>query len=265
METITSPQNQYLKFLRKLYKTKNRKQKNLFILEGKNIIEEALNQSVDFKYIFMTPEFYENTDLDFEDGNFNSIKVKYVEKDLLRKIADTVSPQGIIAIVKKPEYNFEQLKNKNDLLILDQIQDPGNMGTLIRTAVAAGMDGIIALKGCVDIYNLKVIRATMGTIFAFPILTRVDLKDLKQLYQKNKFNLISADSSQGNSYSNVEYKRPLMLVIGNEGRGVRDEIIELSDRLVKIPIFGEIDSLNAAIAGGIIIYKSIENKGSHSR
>ncbi len=258
MEIINSSQNQYLKYLKKLYKTRKRKKENVFILEGKNIIEEACNLDMDFEYIFMTPEFHENNKLDIKDFSADQINIKYIEKKLLEKIADTVSPQGIIAIVKKPEYKFEEFKNTRNLLILDQIQDPGNMGTLIRTAVAAGMDGIIALKGCVDIYNLKVIRATMGTIFALPILTRIDLQQFKNLYQKNNFNLITAESSRGEIYSEVEYKKPLMIVIGNEARGVRSEIIDLSDRLVKIPVFGDIDSLNAAIAGGIILYKSVE-------
>ncbi len=260
-EVISSLNNDSIKYLKKLYKTRKRKQENKFILEGARIIEEATKAGVDFDQIFMTPQFKENNKFaDIKIINYENTNMKCVERSILEDIADTVSPQGIIAIVNKPEYQFEKIKNRNKLLVLDQVQDPGNMGTLIRTAVASGMDGILALKGCVDIYNLKVIRATMGAIFNIPVLTRMDLDQFIKISNTYNYNIISSDSENGKLYNKIDYNEPFMIVIGNEGRGIRSEIISLSDKIVKIPIIGDIDSLNAAVAGGIILYKSVEDE-----
>ena len=249
MNPISSTKNDDIKYLKKLYKTRKRKQRGKFVLEGARIINEAYKADADLEKIFMTPD-YNKDKLNFD---LSQIDVKYVEKNLLEKIADTVSPQGIIAVVNEFQYRLNNFSEKRSILVLDRIQDPGNMGTLIRTAVAAGIEGIIALKGCVDIYNLKVIRSTMGAIFKLPILAKVDFNHFHQIYNNN-FNLITADLSGEYFHHELQYEEPLMLVVGNEANGVRSQILKLSDYIVKIPIIGEIDSLNAAIAGGIILF-----------
>ncbi|MFW5998174.1 MAG: TrmH family RNA methyltransferase [Bacillota bacterium] len=250
MDIINSDSNTYIKYLKKLYNTRQRKKEGMFILEGTRIIEEAAKSGIKFEYLYITPEYKtENLDIDL-----NNLEIKYVEKNLLEDIASTVTPQGIIAVVNKPDYNFSKLNNKNCILVLDRVQDPGNMGTLIRTAVAAGIDGIIALKGCVDIYNLKVIRATMGAIFNIPLLTRIDIEKFLDIYQNNKFTLIATDINGNNIYEKDKYPEPVFLVIGNEAEGIRNEILDVADQILKIPILGQIDSLNAGITGGIIMY-----------
>ncbi|MFW5988397.1 MAG: TrmH family RNA methyltransferase [bacterium] len=258
MTVISSSKNSDIRYLKKLYQSRKRKQENKFILEGKRIVLTALNKDVEFDIIFVTPDFLEKNP-EFKDKELlKNIDIKSVKEGLLSEIADTVSPQGIIAIVKKPDYSFDKIEDTDKIVVLDRIQDPGNMGTLIRTAVAAGMESIIALKGCVDIYNLKVLRATMGAIFAIPILTRIEADKYIELYKKRDYNLIASDASRGDYYYTIEYKEPFMIVIGNEAKGVREDLINISDTTVKIPIIGEIDSLNAAIAGGIIFYRAIE-------
>lgn len=150
------------------------------------------------------------------------------------------------------------LKKETDfIVVLDRIQDPGNMGTIIRTADAAGAQSIILLKGCVDIYNPKVIRSTMGSIFDMNIVNCVD-EDLDIIKNKG-FNIVSSYLNTNNYYNSVDYGEKVALIIGNEGNGIKDEIIDKSDILVKIPIYGKAESLNAAMASGILMYE-IKNK-----
>ncbi|MFP4016371.1 MAG: TrmH family RNA methyltransferase [Halanaerobiales bacterium] len=268
IEIISSEQNSRVKLLRKLYNKKKRRQKGKFVLEGYRITDEALNAEADFDYLFMSPDFYrseegQNLEKDFLKSN-NKNDLVIVEEKLLSSIADTESPQGVIAVVNEPEFEMKDIflegKEMNSLLLLDRIQDPGNMGTIIRTAVAAGIDGIIILKGSVDIYNLKVLRATMGAIFSIPVIKDVELDELFESINSSRkdYRIVSADLSGDLYYHQLAYDYPFIIAIGNEANGLQDQIIENSDYLIKIPILGGIDSLNAAIATGIIVYKAVE-------
>ncbi len=255
-DIISSLKNDKVKYLRKLYNSQKRKREGKYILEGLRLVEEAIKAGAMFKMIFMTPEFESSIQGQVFRKNLSDVDIYYIDSNLVEKLADTVSPQGIIAIVDEPTYNNNNfLKNTDYILVLDRIQDPGNMGALIRTAVAAGVDRVIALKGCVDIYNLKVLRATAGAIFRLPIMSKVESGDLKDIKEKDNFKLISTDISGDNYYHQLNYEFPLMLVIGNEANGVQSDILDISDYKVKIPLIGEIESLNAAVAGGIILYQ----------
>ena len=228
------------------------------MLEGYRLIDEALKIGADFDFLFMTPEF-KKTDKGQRIANSLSrdVNLKLISDKLLEDIADTVNPQGITAVVEEIDYDLDSFQKKsNNILIMDRVQDPGNVGTLIRTAAAAGFDGIITLKGSVDIYNLKVLRATMGAIFSIPIIDKMELDRLKEFLHNSKkqFQVICAEPSSSNYYYETDYKEPLLLVIGNEAHGVRDELIQLSDLSIKIPLNNNIESLNAAMAGGILLY-----------
>lgn len=267
-EIISSEQNNKVKSLRKLYNKKKRRQKGKFVLEGYRIIDEALKADAVFDNVFMTPDFYkseegQNIQMQFSNRK-SSDKLIIIDEKILTKIADTNTPQGVIAVVNEPEYEMEDvfsMQSKRDkLLLLDRIQDPGNMGTIIRTAVAAGIDGIIILKGSVDIYNLKVLRATMGAIFSIPLVKDVELEDFFNIYQSqvDRYKLIAADLSGEMYYNQLDYTDSFIIAIGNEANGLQDKIVNYANNLIKIPINGEIDSLNAAIAAGIIVYKAVE-------
>ncbi|QTL98582.1 RNA methyltransferase [Iocasia frigidifontis] len=259
---ISSTGNVRIKYLQKLYLRKYRKKEGKFILEGYRIINEALNSNADFETIFLTPSFYDSPEGQKITNLVGRDMVVLVEEGLLNELADTVTPQGVIGVVDEPVYHINDFIDKGIILVLDRLQDPGNMGTVIRTAVAAGVAGIIVLKGSVDIYNLKVLRATMGAVFNIPIITDIELAAFKELLvsQLSTYNLIAADLSGKEYYYNINYNPRSMLVIGNEAHGVSREILEMADRLIKIPIIGDIDSLNAAIAAGIIMYKALEEK-----
>lgn len=261
-EIISSSTNNRIKELQKLYRKKYRKELGRFVLEGYRLIEESIKGGAEVVHIFMTPDFFNGT-----EGKvicellIELTKISLVEEKILAEVTDTVNPQGVVAVVEEPGYKInEVLEDSKLLLVLDRIQDPGNMGTIIRTAVAAGVDGIIVLKGSVDIFNLKVLRSTMGAIFKIPIVTGIDLEMLFELCNdlKGEFALISADLS-GKPYNHLNYPERVMLVIGNEANGISTDILNISTLKVTIPIIGEIDSLNAGVAAGILMYKIFEN------
>lgn len=265
VEIISSEQNQKIKILKKLYNRKNRRKKGKFVLEGYRIIDEALKSKTIFDNIYMSPDFYNSEQgqslMDIFQKKYDLDTLVIVKKKLLNKISATNSSQGVVGVVNEIEYELREVFFKKEiLLLLDRIQDPGNMGTIIRTAVAAGVDGIIILKGSVDIYNLKVLRATMGAIFKIPLIQNISLDKFFYLFNNNRYKLISTDLSAEKYYHKLDYREPSIIAIGNEANGLQEKIIANSDYTIKIPVIGEIDSLNAAIATGIILYKVLENR-----
>lgn len=256
MNSISSPHNDKIKYLRKLYRTRRRKRERKLVLEGYRIVREAIYLGAEPESLFVTEDF-----LDGKRGREirgligDREKINIIDEDLISEITDTVNPQGIVAIVKEPDYDRETLKHKSDnILVLDGVQDPGNVGTLIRTALAAGFDGVVALRGTVDLYNLKVIRATTGALFNIPLFYNFSPEDLLK-FKNAGFRVIGADTGGEHYHFQVQYEYPLLLVIGNEARGMSKEVEELADIRVKIPLLGNIDSLNAAVAGSILMYE----------
>lgn len=268
MEVISSSQNDKVKYLNKLYRSRTRRQEGLFILEGKRLIEAAAAGGADFKQVFLTPAFFE-TAAHEQLLNIlkNSAELILITPELLADLASTVNPQGILATVKEnvlTEDKFYQSAAK--ILLLDRIQDPGNMGTMIRTAVAAGFSGIITLKGSVDIYNQKVIRSTMGAIFSIPIRQRVKQQNfLTELNNSaSQHELLAADLTAAEYHFEHQYQTKLILMIGNEANGLAPELLTAADSRLKIPLAGQIESLNAAVAASIIAFeilsRSLQNK-----
>lgn len=259
MNVISSSQNDKVKYLNKLYRSRTRRKEGVFILEGKRLIEAALAGGADFKQVFLTPAFFksaENKDLvaDLE----NQAEIIYIKKSLLKDTASTVNPQGILAVVKEKVFRGDDFYSGTDkILLLDRIQDPGNMGTIIRTAAAAGFDGIIALKGSVDIYNQKVIRATMGGIFSIPIRQKVSREKFMQEIsdQAANYELVAADIEADEYHFEHKYKDKLILMIGNEANGLNKKLLKKADAEVKIPLAGEVESLNAAVAASVIAFE----------
>ncbi|WP_099188660.1 TrmH family RNA methyltransferase [Tepidibacter mesophilus] len=258
---ITSKDNERIKYTKSLLKSKKRSQEKKFIIEGYRIVKQAVECSAVIDYIVYNDEFLNKEEHKkfIEELEFDNYKLYKTTNKLFKEVSDTEKPQGIIAVVEYKEHSLnESLKKETDfIVVLDRIQDPGNMGTIIRTADAAGAESIILLKGCVDVYNPKVIRSTMGSIFDMNIINCID-EDLNIIKNKG-FNIVSSYLNTDNYYNNVNYGNKVALVIGNEGNGIKDEIIDKSDILVKIPIYGKAESLNAAMASGILMYE-IKNK-----
>lgn len=240
---IISTNNQKVKNWKKLHKRKEREKTNTFLIEGFHLIEEA--KKSDWHIIEMIVQ--EGTNLPTWCQNLEYIEVNH---QVFTHISQTQAPQGIAAVVEMKK----EVKLKNDdVLLIDAIQDPGNLGTIIRTADAAGFGGIILGDGTVDLYNDKVIRATQGSIFHLPIIQRnihTAISDLK----KEGYTIWATALEGARYYHEVEIDEKVGLVLGNEGAGVDANIIEEADRIVKIPIYGKAESLNVSIAAGILMY-----------
>jgi len=255
---ITAKDNEKVKYTKSLLKTKNRTKESKFIIEGYRILTLAIECSADIEYVFINEDF-ENKE---EHINFletlkeKNMKIYKTTNKIFDDLVDTETTQGILGVVRFKQKNIEESLDDNSrfVLILDRIQDPGNMGTIIRTADAAGIDAIIALKGCVDIYNPKVIRSTMGSIFDMNVIHTTQDEALR-LLKLNDFDIVSSYLDTNNFYNSVEYNYKTALVIGNEANGINEELVSKSDVLVKIPIYGKAESLNAAISSAILMYE----------
>ena len=255
---ISSKDNERVKYTKSLLKSKNRQKESKYIIEGYRILTLAIECNADLDYVFINETFedkeeHQNLLKRLDDNN---IKVFKTTNKIFKDLVDTENTQGILGVIKFKERKIEHNINNKDkfVLILDRIQDPGNMGTIIRTADAAGVDSIIALKGSVDIYNPKVIRSTMGSIFDMNIIHCTQEECIKTLKEKD-FKIVSSYLDTDNYYHETNYGNKIALVIGNEANGVNDDLINQSDILVKIPIYGNAESLNAAISSAILMYE----------
>ena len=180
-----------------------------------------------------------------------------VTEEQMKKLTDTVTPQGILCVVRQPSYTVEDIINHPGhrlIMILEDIQDPGNLGTIFRTAEGAGASGIIMTKGCADLFNPKVVRSTMGSIYRVPFFVTDDIEQTISLVKNAQIEVFAAHLKGEHFYDEIEYKDAAFL-IGNEGRGLKDSTASLADTYIKIPMSGELESLNASMAAGILMYE----------
>jgi len=256
---ITSGQNPVIKEIKALKEKKYRDQKGLYFIEGIRFIEEAIKEKELISKVLVSEKIGEVKGgkeilKQLEEANFSSIYT--VPNKLYLEVTDTENPQGILAVMHKKSVSIESVyDNKNFFVVLDSIQDPGNMGTIIRTADAAGATAVIVSKGCVDVYNPKVLRATMGSIFHIPICYCENILETLQSLKAKGIVLCAAHLSGSKSYFDLNYKNNIAIIIGNEANGISDSVAALSDELVKIPMEGKSESLNASIAAGLLIYE----------
>lgn len=196
-------------------------------------------------------------ELMYEIAKLNCI---YVAEKILNTITDVINPQGIMAVIEKPTLEENPIDfNQEVSLILDNIQDPGNMGTILRTADSINLKQIIVSKGSADCYNPKVVRSTMGAIFRINIIESEDLtKTIKEM-KKNKIKIATTSLQTEKSIYDINYEKTA-IVIGNEANGVSDEVLELADEKIKIPMPGKTESLNASVATAVILYEATRQK-----
>lgn len=250
---ITSKDNSKIKEIKKLKEKKYRK--TAFIVEGIKMLKEAISEKAEIDTIIIR----EDTELDFKLDSELEKKVIHVTKNVFETISDVVSPQGVLVVINKKIDDNKISKHADYILALDGIQDPGNLGTIIRTADSANMKQILVSKDTVDSYSPKVVRSTMGAIYRVKIIECEDLaKTLKSL-QTTGFEIVTTDLHTDKSIYDMNYNKKIV-VIGNEANGVTPEIRELSNYRVKIPMLGKTESLNAAVATGIMIYEYVRQK-----
>lgn len=251
---LTSLNNARVKQTAELVKkAKLRKKEDVFVVEGIRMFQEVpVNRVVD---CFVTENFFEKCEC---QEKIRQCPFELVSEEVFKKISDTQTPQGILCVVKQYHYNIEEMLQKENplLVILEDLQDPGNLGTIIRTGEGAGIDGVIMSKDTVDIYNPKTIRATMGSIYRVPFLYTEDLSQIiAELKERNVHTY--AAHLQGKEYYDVqEFKEGCAFLIGNEGNGLRKETADLAERYIKIPMEGQLESLNAAVATAILMYEA---------
>lgn len=254
---ITSKGNPIYKLIKALSQKKVRESSGLFLIEGTRLLEEANNRGVKIKYLIIN-ETAENV------PKINQVcQVLRLSNNLFKKVSDTVNPQGIIAVAEQIEISLADIiLGANPLVVvLNGLQDPGNLGTIIRTSAAAGATAVLLTEGTVDLYNPKVIRSTMGSLFQVPIVNGLDDDDeaVKWL-NDNSINIMVADLEGEEYYYSVNLKEPFALVIGNENKGPNDIWKKAACKKIKIPILGSTESLNASVAAGIILYDAIRQR-----
>ena len=256
-EIIRSAQNPRVKKIKKLMKSSaQRSDAGLFPVEGIRMAKEIPAEFA--AELFLSESAVRNGLADeLCGGREAGLPAPVVlSDDLFRSISDTKTPQGVLALVKKRPYTMaDVLQTGRPLIVLENLQDPGNMGTILRSLEAAGGGGLICDRSCTDIYSLKTIRATMGTLFRVPHVTVDDLGGTIGELKKNGYRIYAAHLA-GDAYSTaVRYEEKSAFLIGNEGRGLSDEISALADQRIRIPMEGAVESLNAAVAASLLLYE----------
>ena len=258
-DIITSSDNTIIKHVRALSQKNSRDKFEQFFVEGYRIVKDAFDNGCTFKYLLVSDNIADNIKEFLNE--IENIPLYTIKDSLFKQISDTDTPQGILAVLNKKEYNLENIldSNENFLVLLENIQDPGNMGTIIRTADAAGVRGVIVSKGCVDIYNPKVLRSTMGSIFHLSIIKVDDFDGYIDKLKQNEYNLFGAHLKGITNYFEVDMKGKVGIIIGNEANGITDDIAQKC-KLIKIPMFGSTESLNASVSAGVIMYEYVRQK-----
>ncbi len=243
---ISSYSNPKLKNVRELLeRSRARKKAGAFVIEGIRMFNETPESLL--KEVYISQSFHENNP---------GISGELVSDEVFKRLSDTKTPQGILAVVRNPGYDFEEVLSgeRGLFLLLEGIQDPGNLGTMIRTGEAAGVKAVIMDHDTADIYSPKVVRATMGSIYRTPFFYSDDLYEtVRELKQKGVC-VYAADPAGKCFYHETEYAEKTAVFIGNEGRGLSRKALDLSDKGLKIPMEGQTESLNAAVAAALIMY-----------
>ncbi len=265
---ISSIHNDEIKKIKKLESRKYRELWGLFIIEGKNALEMALDAQIKIESVYYTESLAESLrgqELLHSMVDTGS-KAILVTDEIMQKMADTQNPQGVLAIarINKNEDWADSIQG-GTILILDRIQDPGNLGTIIRTADSAGVELVIALQGTVDLYNSKVIRSSSGSIFNVPIIAGIPLADVHRILKDKGYRFVAADMNGSVVYYNEDLSGPLAFIFGNEGQGLSSEARKLVDSTVMIPLLGKSESLNVSIACGVLLYEQIRQKEVNRR
>lgn len=256
MDIIKSKDNNKIKYIRSLNTKKYRDEENAFIVEGIKFVNEAIRENAHIIYlifnesVLVKPEVREL----YSRSVILGIELIICEDNLFNSIADTINAQGVLAVVKKKNSN-EIIKDYNFAIMCDRIQDPGNLGTIIRTADAFGPAAVIFNKGCVDVYNPKVVRASAGAIFRVPFIYGEYDEEIIDSLKSNGFRIISTVVNSQFTFEDLEMAEKICIIIGNEGQGVSQEIVNNSHKSITIKMSGRSESLNASIAAGISIYE----------
>ena len=260
MQTITSKDNELIKHIRKLKDKKYRDESNEYVVEGVKLVEEAVKENAKIKQIIVcedTTRTYEiPTHIMLEIAKYECISVS---DKIFNIITQVTNPQGIMAIIEKNAQDAQIDYTQDIIVVLDDVQDPGNLGTILRTVDSIGLNQIIISKGTADAFNSKVVRSTMGAIFRIKIIEVENLaQEIKEM-RKHHFKLMVTSLQTKNSIYDIDFNKKI-IVIGNEANGVSKEIQDMADEKAKIPMLGRTESLNASVAAGVVMYEYVRQK-----
>lgn len=257
MQVITSKENPLIKHIKKLKEKKERDLSNEYLIEGIKLVKEAVQEKAKIKQIILCDdcEKTENIskELMYEIAKYDCY---YVTSKIFKYLSEVQTPQGVLAVIEKNNRDQEIDYHQDIIVALDNIQDPGNLGTILRTVDSVGLTQILVSKETADSYNPKVIRSTMGAIFRIKIIECENLKETLKEIKKHKFKIVVSSLQTDHSIYDIDYKKKV-IVIGNEANGVEKEIQDIADEKIKIPMPGKAESLNASVATGIILYEYV--------
>lgn len=263
---ITSTSNAKIKRIVQLRKKKKaRDAEGVFLVEGIRMFREIPEKLLQEIYISESCEGKEGKEIR-RRASACGIRPELVSDGVFAYLSDTQTPQGILCVVGQLSYSLEEVADAScpHMLVLDRLQDPGNVGTILRTAEGAGVTGILLDGECADIYNPKTIRSTMGSIFRMPFYYIQDLEEGIRYLKKRGICTYAAHLEGKRAYDEEDYRRPCAFLIGNEGNGLRPEIADLADTYIRIPMAGEVESLNAAIASAVLMFEAGRQRRSRT-
>lgn len=260
MQIISSKDNNLIKHIKKLKEKKYREEYNEFLIEGIKMLKEAIDEHAKIKKIIYSDSFIKNNDItEFKNENISQDDMFCIPDNIFKIVTDVGTPQGVLAIIGKNKKIDIDAVNEEFLIALDDLQDPGNLGTILRTADSANIKNILVSKGTVDCYSSKVIRSTMGAIFRCNVIECENLKKSLEILKNKGYNIITTALDAKETIYNINYNKSIV-IIGNEANGVSKEIQNISNTKVIIPMLGKTESLNAAVATGVIIYEYVRKK-----
>lgn len=251
---IESTANKQVKNLIQLMKKpKVRRETKTFVVEGIRMFREVPKERLVQTYV--SESFLEKEE---NRAVLRETHCEIMTDKVFASVSDTQTPQGILSIVRQKEYTLEEILKKEHphLVLLENLQDPGNLGTIFRTAEGAGVDGIIMSKDTVDIYNPKTVRSTMGSLYRMPFIYVENLTEIIDRIKENGISVYAAHLKGRNAYYQEDYREGCAFLIGNEGNGLTEELATHADIYLRIPMEGQVESLNAAVAAAILMYEA---------
>lgn len=259
---ITSPANERLKHARRV---RDGREGDLIFIEGERLIEECLRAELPLLACFHVPEISSRARSILAELEARGCPVYPTVDEVLATLSDTVNTQGMIVLAERRHFSMESVLSGGTrplAVCLDAVQDPGNMGTIVRTAEAAGVNCVLALKGSVDAFSPKTLRSAMGSAFRLPIFTDQDVETVLDLARSTGMRIVATDAGGDVVYSDFDWSEPVMVVFGNEGRGIEPRLLERSDAVLRIPLCAPVESLNVAAAAAVVLFEAVRQRGN---
>ncbi len=253
---ITSVRNPLVKQIRKLHRSKGRRESNLLLLEGTHLIDTAYKQHCSLVTLCYTEQWQDRYPKLWENISQQVQRCELVSLEVLSSMTTTLNPDGVVATAIFQPCTEENITEFKLGLVLERLQDPGNLGTIIRTAAATEVDGIWLSNDSVDIDNPKVLRASAGAWFQVPLFINSNLKNVVKKYQDNGVNIVATVPNATQTYWELDLQKPTLILVGNEGSGISKELVDLANEEVTIPLGKNIESLNVAIATALVLYEA---------